>query len=236
MGLFSRKKHATTDDPSLADIDGSSDDIEVVIDLGPSPLEAFEMLVDREWGRLANPGTWWSGGERLAIAADARRAVAGEPLSGLLPAPVEEATRRIATDPASIRGTDVARWEMEGLDAFAYIEVAGIVSRLTALDVTAFGLGRPARPLPEAEAGEPSREKAEGAAITTGWSPTVGPATAPSSLSAVPAEAAGMWDVHGVLYLSLDQMFEMQIEREGLSRPQIELTAARTSTLNDCFY
>jgi len=235
MGLFSRKKRATTDDPSLDDIDGPTAD-DAAVDLSPPPLEAFDMLVDREWSRLANPGTWWNGGERLAIAADARRAAAGEELSGLLPEPVEEATRRIAADAASIRGTDVARWELEGLDPFSYVEVAGIISRLMALDIAAFGLGREPRALPKAENGEPSGERPDGAAITTGWSPTIGPATAPSSLSAVPAEADGMWDVHGVLYLSLDQMFDMQIEREGLSRPQIELTAARTSALNDCFY
>jgi hypothetical protein len=45
-----------------------------------------------------------------------------------------------------------------------------------------------------------------------------------------------MSDAHGVLYLSTDDMFEMQITREGLTRPQMELAAARTSVLNDCFY
>ena len=45
-----------------------------------------------------------------------------------------------------------------------------------------------------------------------------------------------MFDLHGVLYASMEEMFEMQLEREGLTRPQIELVAARTSSLNDCFY
>ena len=45
-----------------------------------------------------------------------------------------------------------------------------------------------------------------------------------------------MLDVHDVLYATMDQMFEMQLEREGLTRPQIELVAARTSRLNECFY
>lgn len=247
MGLFSRKKRAPTDDPTLSRIGGSADgvgsdqpldahDTGELEDLGPSAIESFEMLVDREWERLAGPGTWWTGGERVAIATDARLAAAGEPLTGVLPAPVEEATQRIAAMPATIRGTDVARWELEGLDNFAYIEIVGIVSRLIALDTTAFGLDRKAPPLPEPEPGDPSRIRPDGAAITTGWAPTIGPASAPSSLTAVPAEAEAMFDVHGVLYLSLDEMFEMQIERDGLTRPQIELAAARTSALNDCFY
>ena len=125
---------------------------------------------------------------------------------------------------------------MDGLDPYGYIEIVGIISRLMAIDTASYGLGLPLHEFPTAIGGEPTRTKPDGSAITTGWAPTVGPATAPSSLSAVPVEAEAMFDVHGVLYLSLDQMFEMQIEREGLSRPQIELIAARTSSLNDCFY
>jgi hypothetical protein len=241
MGLFSRKKRGNTDDPTLANIDESSASVDdeapsADIEPGPAPLEAVEMLIDREWERIAGPGSWWTGGERVAIATDARRAAAGMEPSGVLPPPVEEATRRVALDAAGIRDTDVARWEFEGLDHFAYVEIVGIVSRLLALDVTMLGLGRTPRPLPDDLPGDSTGEKPDGAAITTGWAPTVGPATAPSSLSAVPGEAAGMWDVHAVLYLSLDQMFDMQVELDGLTRPQIELVAARTSALNECFY
>jgi len=233
MGLFSRRKRAATDDPPLAN---TALENTAPLHTGSSPIEAFELLVDRERARLAAAGTWWTGAERLAIAAEARRALAGETPSGTLPPPVAQATRRIAVEAATIRGTDVARWENDGLGAFGYVEIVGIVSRLAALDITAFGLGREAPRLPEPQPGEPSRAQADGAVVTTGWAPTVGPATAPSSLSAVPAEAEAMFDVHGVLYLTMDQMFEMQIERDGLSRPQIELVASRTSALNECFY
>ncbi|MEZ5245493.1 MAG: alkylhydroperoxidase-related (seleno)protein [Acidimicrobiales bacterium] len=240
MGLFSRRKRAPTDDPTLVGFGGDAPEEELEepepLDLGPEPLEAFEMLVDREWERLAAPGTWWTGAERIAIAADARRAMAGEALSGILPPPVEEATRIIATAAASIRGTDVARWELDGLDASAYIEIAGIVSRLAALDVTAFGLGHKFRPLPEPEPGDPSRDRPDGATITTGWAPTIGPAAASSALSAVPAEAEAMADVRDVLYLGAVQMLQTQSGRDGLTRPQIELAASRASALNDCFH
>lgn len=237
VGLFSRRKNAPTGDSARAETEREPDADGARTDgSGPSPTEDFVMLLNREWDRLASPGTWWGGAERLAIAADARCAVAAEPLSGFLPAPVEEATRRIAVDAAGIRGTDVARWELEGLDSFAYIEIVGIVSRLVGLDVAAFGLGRKLRPLPEPEPGEPSQHRPDGAAITTGWAPTIGPASASSALAAVPPEAEAMADIHGVLYMPMDQMSEMHIEREGLSRSQIELTAARTSILNDCFH
>ena len=62
------------------------------------------------------------------------------------------------------------------------------------------------------------------------------PASAPSSLTAVPPESVAMFDVHDVLYASIKQMFDLELERNGLQRPQIELVAARTSRLNDCVY
>lgn len=210
MGLFSRKKRA------------------------PGPRDAFAALLDREWDRLATAGTWWTGGERIAIADDARRAVAGDDPSGILPAPLADATRRLAVAPATIGGTDVVRWELDGLDPFAYVETVGIVSRLMALDTAAYGLGLPLRPLPEPRPGVPSREKPAEAAITTGWSPTVGAASALTSLTAVPPEADAMLDLHDVLYVDMEKLGDTQLEVDGLTRPQIELVAARTSCLDDC--
>lgn len=237
MGLFSRKKREPVDDDAAAaDDPASAESPDGGDDAAPDPRAAFAQLVDREWDRLAHAGTWWTGGERVAIATDARRAFAGEELTDVLPPPLAEATSRIAASPATIRGTDVARWELDGLDPFAYVETIGIISRLMALDTASYGLGMPLRSLPEPHAGAATKEKPEDAAITTGWSPTVGPASAPSSLTAVPPEAMAMFDLHGVLYATMDEMFEMQLERDGLTRPQIELVAARTSALNDCFY
>lgn len=123
-----------------------------------------------------------------------------------------------------------------GLDVFAYVEIVGIVSQVMALDVAAFGLGRSQEPLPVGEPGEPTRESPEGAEITNAWVPTVGPAWAPEALSAVTAERDAIVMLHGPLYMTMHQMGDMQIVRNGMTRPQIELVAARTSMLNDCFY
>lgn len=226
MGLFSRKKSRGTDDPTLDDAASGSSE--------PIALEAFDRLIDREWERLATAGTWWTGGERIAIAADARRFAAGETPSGMLPPPVEAATRLVASDAAAIRQANIASWEADGLDPFGFVEITGVVSRILAIDVTTFGLGRSLRPLPESRPGHPSRERPEGAQTTTGWAPTVGPATAMSSLSAVPAEAHAMFDLHEVLYTSIEDVYELGLERDGLTRPQIELVAARTCGLHGC--
>ena len=112
-----------------------------------------------------------------------------------------------------------------------------VVSRLAAIDVTAFGLGFDERPTPRsALGGEASRERPTDAVVSNGWVPTVGPAWAPASLSAVPDEVDAMFDVHGMLYLSMEQMSDNEIVRNGVHRAQIELAAARTSWLNECFY
>jgi len=199
-------------------------------------LTEFDQLVEREWARLASPGTWWTGAERISIAAEARRAVRNATPTGVLPDAATEAARRVAVDAASIRSVDIERWAGGGLDGFAYVELVGIVSRLMAIDVATFGLGLDEVPLPVALPGEPTRQKPEDAEVTTGWVPTVGPANAPGSMSGVPAEVEAMFDVHGVLYLSLEQMGDLDIERNGIHRTQMELAAGRTSWLNECFY
>jgi len=196
----------------------------------------FEALVGREWDRMANAGTWWTGAERVAIAEEARLARTGAPSHDELNPAAVEAARRVSAEAATIRQVDVDRWAATGLDPFAYVELVSVVSRLAAIDVAAFGLGMDERPLPQPQAGEPSRERPADAVVSDGWVPTVGPAWAPGSLSAVPDEVDAMFDVHGVLYLSIEQMGDNEIVRDGIHRTQIELTAARTSWLNDCFY
>lgn len=196
----------------------------------------FEALVVREWNRMANAGTWWTGAERVAIATEARRANVGLPTTGRLTPAATEAARRVSSEAATIRQVDIDRWADDGLDPFAYVELVSVVSRLAAIDVTAFGLGFDERPLPAPLGGEPSRERPVDAVVSDGWVPTIGRAWAPGSLSAVPDEVEAMFDVHGVLYLSIEQMGDNEIVRDGIHRTQIELTAARTSWLNDCFY
>ena len=199
-------------------------------------LAEFEALLDREWDRMANAGTWWTGTERVAIATEARLSRDDPPSSNQLSAAANEAARRVSVEAATIRQVDIDRWADGGLDPFAYVELVSVVSRLAAIDVTAFGLGMDERPLPVPQSGDPSFERPTDAVVSNGWVPTVGPAWAPASLSAVPDEVDAMFDVHGMLYLSMEQMSDNEIVRNGVHRSQIELAAARTSWLNECFY
>lgn len=43
------------------------------LDVGALPIRiGLARELDRAWARLAAPGTWWNGAERLAIAAEVR--------------------------------------------------------------------------------------------------------------------------------------------------------------------
>ena len=202
-----------------------------------TPLIAdFDGLAARQFAELATPGVWWTGTQKTAIAATARAAIAGKAGPGGLTPASTEATCRVADNASSIRRHDIERWIAAGLRVEAYVELVGIVCRVLALDTASFGLGLDASIMVPPGPGEPSCALAEDVAFVDGWVPTNGPAFPPTALSSVPGATDLLFDVHGVLYLSLEQMGDHGVERDGLSRAQLELAAARTSFLNECFY
>lgn len=191
--------------------------------------------LDREWHRLRSPGTWWTGTERVEIAAVARAARAEQaPPDTSLPQPAIEAATALSADPHATEEW-VAALAARGLPALPYVELLGVVARVNAVDTFLFGIGTAEQPLPDPLPGEPSRETVPDARMQGGLVPTVGPASPPNGLSAVPGEAEALLDLHGVLYLSLSEMGDLRIEKD-LSRAQVEFVAARTSLLNDCFF
>jgi len=159
--------------------------------------ESLAREIEVAWRRLASAGTWWTGAERLAIAAEARHA----PNCGLcqrrkealspytvegthdaatdLPATVVEAVHRIATDAGRI----TERWVhalvagdgMEPLEETAYVEIIGVIAVVTGLDTLNRALGLPVRDLPDAIAGEPSRHLPPGAKRNLAWVSTLAP-------------------------------------------------------------
>lgn len=199
-------------------------------------LADFHAMVTRQWHALAGPGVWFDGPTQIEIAAEARRAMAGEPAGDTLDAPATEATRRIAAEASTIRSDDIERWGAAGLRPEACVEILGIVARLAAIDTATHGLGLDRRALPEPRHGTPSNQTVDDARPEKGWLPTVGEAHPITALTAVPGAVDLQFDVHDALYLSIDQMGDTQIIRDGVHRTQIELAAARTSFLNECFF
>jgi hypothetical protein len=97
------------------------------------------------------------------------------------------------------------------------------------------GLGAAQEPLPEPVAGPPTGEIADNARPRKAWVPMVGGMSIVDALSLVPAERQAMFDYHGPGYMTPTEMADFTYTRD-LDRSQIELIAARTSAVNECFY
>lgn len=149
--------------------------------------------LDASWLQLGLPGTWWTGAQRVAIAAETRaarecelcrsRKQALSPYSSDnqhaegagLTANVRDAVHRLSTDPGRLS----ERWNRDllhaGLEPEAVVELVGVVSIVSLADTLARGLGETERALPQATAGDPSRERTPGLEISCAWVPTVDP-------------------------------------------------------------
>ncbi|MDX1382672.1 MAG: alkylhydroperoxidase-related (seleno)protein [Thermoanaerobaculia bacterium] len=220
---------------------------------GPFPirgeiLDAHARVLEH-W---ASPGTWWTGAERLAIVVESRRARAADPFppwvapssmpgviaeDHLLPTPAIDAVWRLAVHPGSLTEAWYRGVVDAGLDPERYVELVAIVATAAAVDHFAAALSLEAPDLPAPAAGEPSRQRPE-ASVARHWVPTVddGGAMVLQALSLVPAEEAARAMLSAAQYVPPQSFFDMAYTRDGLDRMQIELVAARTSILNECFY
>ena len=155
----------------------------------------------REWHRalldhLRHPGCWFSGAERLAIAAESRHAPAcplcrertaalspehargaHERVSdrALLPDPVVEIAHRVRTDSGRLSRAWFERILASGIAPGPYVEVVGVVALLAGLDHFCRALGSTPLPLPEAAPGEPSKHTPAGLRDDIAWVPILAP-------------------------------------------------------------
>jgi hypothetical protein len=146
------------------------------------------------WERLAAPGTWWTGAERVAIAAEARhaatcalcaaRAAALSPLSvpgahtrleSSLPGAAIEAIHGIRTDPGRLGETWFLRLRDAGLHDEAYVELVSVVAVVTAADTFRRAADLDPWPLPAPRGGRPTRHRPQGARPGLAWVPTLAP-------------------------------------------------------------
>lgn len=204
---------------------------------------------------LGTPGSFWSGAERVAIAATVRTAVEqpdrppwyrpaheAHPQVGETPLPSAAvgAIWRLTNHPSTVTESWCAE-TIAGLDEpEQYVELLGLVAVVNAIDRFARIVDRPLVELPTPSPGRPTRAFVDGAAVTTHWVPT---ATGEfngmvlQSLTAVPAVETLVHDMAATHYMPIAVMLsEWDYDRGTLDRRQIELVAARTSFNNDCFY
>lgn len=199
---------------------------------------------------IGEPGAWWSGADRLAIARETRAAsggglsttqtaalssdaTEGEHVSeGALPPIAVEAVHRIRND----SGRLTKRWfdgliDM-GLQPEAYVELASVVASTVIVDTFAQGLGQPLAPLPEAVSGAPSFERSDDVVDAGAYLPLAreGRAHILRSLGLVPSASALFFRTFGPSY------YMRPNTQFALGRAQVELVASRVSAVNECFY
>ena len=177
-----------------------------------APVTVRRDLVDaqlRAWRGLGRPGTWWSGAERIAIAAEVRaatrcalclaRKAALSPYTvggihdgpGVLPPAAIEAAHRIATDPGRLKRAWFDQLIADGLGDAPYVELLGVVTTVAGIDAFCRGLGVPPHPLPEAEPGEPRRTRPPAARDEGAWVPTVPGGAADGDIADLYADIPG---------------------------------------------
>ena len=227
---------------------------------------ATEKLHADQLHSYTRPGTWGTARQRTAIAATARKArcdagvqesVGDEDLASLgeLPVAAVRVARAVALGGIGNDREFCMQAQAEGVTEGAYVEIVGVVARLAHLDVFARGIGVPSRKLGDpVDDKEPSRERSAAAKREGYFTATVpswpeggalaeslfGKNPAPNilrSLSLVPDEACRLIAIMAQEYFSGETIGNFTLStHEALSRPQIEIVAAKVSEFNQCFY
>jgi hypothetical protein len=156
----------------------------------------------RAWHRLSRAGNWWTGAERLAIAAEVRNAwqcrlcrtrkAALSPYTiegthdsvGKLPASAIDVIHRVVTDSGRLTEAWFAKTmgTLEITDE-QYVEIVGVIVTVISIDSFCRGVGVPLHPLPHPEPGEPSHYRPATAQLEAAWVPMI-PAAQATGLEA----------------------------------------------------
>lgn len=180
-------------------------------------------------------------------------AVKGEHTSlGALGSAEVELIHRVVSDPGRLS----ERWAdsvlARGLTEGEYVEIVGIVAMVMMMDACTAALGIPETPLPAPRPGEPTRYRPAGAKKQAAWLPLVEPEDAvpadgpmyPSpkagyiyrGLSLVPQSLRDYWALAFAHYLPSEEVYRFDRSIRAISRPQVEIVAARVSALHQCAY
>jgi len=227
--------------------------------------EDLDAVHEKQLAQFSEAGTWGSGAQRVAVAAEARKAGIeagiyeapddpGAPIEVDLPDVAKKAIHELAVSPKDFLQDSYDEAIAGGLSDAEFVEMVGVVARITAIDVFSRGIGVPLRPLPAPHAGEPSRERPKAAIQEQAFPPTIPnpPEGGPEAdelygghpkpyivrgLSLVPSELRLHVEQEQVQYLPLGKILEPQYQHhEGLTRAQAEIVAGRVSALNECFF
>lgn len=213
--------------------------------------------------RLCAPGAWLDGKARRAIAKETRvardcglcaqRKEALSPgtvqgrheTAGSLPHDLVDVIHRISTDPGRLNESWGRRAQTICGSAEAYVELVGVVGEVAILDTFARGMGDPEPIFSPAAEGEPSNARSADAVDDGAYVPMLpqrhaafGGRYTPNvrrALTLVPHAADSFFSLFMPHYVDGGAFGDPSTGRD-LSRQQIELLAARTASLNRCFY
>jgi len=208
---------------------------------------------DAVWRHVCEPGSWWTGPERRAAATvvlDAFTDPDPSPpwvpasstitVDGLAPA-VVDALHRMTAHASTLTRAWYDALTASAMTEPAYVELCGIVASVSAVASLARSVGATLPVLPRAIDGQPTSQVPELDRSSRNWVPVAAPAAtrAPvvEALSAAPGEFALLWDhLAPAQYMADHQMIDLAWTRGTLSRPQMELVAARVAVLRQCFF
>jgi len=217
--------------------------------------ELITAALDDAAESLVGPGDWLTGSQRRAAALEARDArtneldqqrrdalspnavPGGHEATAELQAEAVEVIHRVASDPGRL--TQVwADEKMSVLGEETYTELVGIAACTAVLDMFAWTMTGDDSQLGDDTAGSPAKERPDDVGDVGAWvSQTTGTgmANVSRSLSLVPVTNRAWVGLVQALYSRGAEFLDLSWDR-ALSRPQVELVAARTTAELECFY
>jgi len=210
------------------------------------------------WTHLAEPGSWWTGAQRIEIANTVLAALAdSEPIppwgsisavDGRLPVNPSAPTfaHDVAYRIARHAGTLTEDWYAKASDELGplpYVELVGIVTTVAAVARFCRNIGVEVPEFPSPATDQPTGDVPdEVVEPELNWVPVAAPADQTAAVmqaySAVPGEFRNFRRMADAQYLPAESMVDPTWQRreDGLTRPQVELVASRISQLRECFY
>ncbi|MCP5044289.1 MAG: hypothetical protein GY944_24940 [bacterium] len=143
----------------------------------------------RAWERIARPGTWLTGAQRVAVADETRRAqdctlcrqrkqalspfaATGEhDHGGQLDEAIVDEIHRVTTDAARLSESWYRSLLDDGLTAEEYVEALGVAVCTISVDSFHHAVGLPLEPLPTPVEGEPTRKRPHDIVEGEAWVP-----------------------------------------------------------------
>lgn len=217
--------------------------------------ELITAAIDQASASLVSPGDWLSGAQRRAAVLEVRdsrtneldqrrrQAISRAAVDGNhgataeLPAEAVEVLHRIGSDPGRLTRTWADKM-MATLGEETYTELVGIAASTAALDMFAWAIGDQDASFGEAASGDPAQVRPDSVGDVGAWvaqSTETTMANVSRSLSLVPETNAAWTGLVQAMYSRGPEFLDMEWTR-ALSRPQVELVAARTTAELECFY